>query len=113
MNNPQRKFQEAHEALKKYYRNLVGQLADEIIQNRESFETAEFDGKADDILEKYSKKLYSVGAVHCNLAQFTGRMKPTGLDPLGKDQFRCFDCGSVINRDDEVCRVCGWSWRWT
>ena len=111
MKTPQNPFDDAHKVLKAYYRDLVKRMAEDIIENRQSFESVEFSDKADDILEKYAKKFYAVCMTHQNLSQFVSRVKPSGTEPIGNNEFRCFDCGSVIHREDEVCKVCGWSWK--
>ena len=111
MNTPQNQFDTAHQVLKKHYKDLVEQMAEEIIEHREDFESPGFGSQAEDIIDKYSRKLYSVGITFCNLSQFVSREKPQGKEALTKDEFRCFGCGSVIRREDQVCRVCGWSWK--
>ena len=110
MNIPQRKLDEAHKVLKVYYRDLVHRMAEEILENKEAFESDEFSNKADDLLEKYSKRFYAVCMTYSNLSQFVNRIKPYGTEPISKNEFRCFACGSVIRREDESCRVCGWRW---
>jgi hypothetical protein len=111
MKPPQSPFDEAHRALKVYYRDLVRRMAEEIVESRESFESPEFSDKADDILDKYAKRFYAICMTNQNLSQFVTRPKPFGTEPISKNEFRCFDCGSVIRREDEVCKVCGWSWK--
>jgi hypothetical protein len=108
---PQNEFDEAQRVLKKYYGELVKQMAEEIVQHREDFESSGFGSKADDIVEKYAQQLHRVSTVFYNLRQFAFREKPQGKEPLTKDEFRCFSCGGVIRKMDEVCRICGWSWK--
>ena len=86
-------------------------MAEEIIEHCEDFASPGFGSQAEDIIEKHGRKLYSVGLTFCNLSQFVTREKPQGKEPLTKDEFRCFGCGSVIRKEDQSCRVCGWSWK--
>jgi hypothetical protein len=111
MFTPKNEFDGAQRILKKYYRNLVKQMADEIIEHREDFESPGFGSRADEIVEKYALQLHRLCPVFSNLGQFAFREKPNGTEPLGKDEFRCFGCGGVIRREDEMCRICGWSWK--
>ena len=111
MKTPQSRFDEAHNVLKLYYHDLAGRMAEEIIENRESFESAGFGDKADDILEKYAKRFYALCMTNQNLTPFVTRTKPFGTESISKNEFRCFDCGSVIHREDQACKVCGWTWR--
>jgi len=111
MATPQTQFDKAHQILKRHYRDFVEQMAEEIIEHQEDFESSGYGSQADEIVEKYSRKLYSVGMTFCNLSEFISRgEKPHGTEPLGKDDFRCFSCGSVIRREDRSCQVCSWRW---
>jgi hypothetical protein len=92
MNMPQNEFDGAQRILKKYYRELVKRMAEEII-------------------EKYALQLHRLCPVFSNLSQFAFREKPKGTEPLGRDEFRCFGCGGVIHREDDSCRSCGLSWK--
>ena len=111
MSTPQDEFDGAQRILKKYCGELVKQMAQEIIAHKEDFESPGFGNEADEIIEKYAIKLNRVCPVFSNLSWFAFREKPNGTEPLGKDEFRCFGCGSVIRREDESCRVCGWTWK--
>lgn len=108
---PQNEFDGAQRILKKFYRELAKRMADEIIEHKEDFESPSFGNQADDILERYSQQLCRLSTVFSNLNQFASREKPRSTESLGKDDFRCFGCGSVIRREDEACRICGWSWK--
>jgi hypothetical protein len=46
-----------------------------------------------------------------HLSRFAPNGKPDGERPSGKVEFRCFGCGEVIKKDDEVCSSCGWTWK--
>lgn len=108
---PENEFDGAQRILRKYYRDLVKSMAEEIIQHRDDFESPSFGGRADEIIEKYYLQLHRLCPVFSNLNQFALREKPKGKEPLGKDEFRCFGCGGVIRREDESCQLCGWSWK--
>ena len=111
MFTPKNEFDGAQRILKKYYSELVKRMAEEIVEHREDFESPGFDSHADEIIEKYAVQLHRLCPVFSNLSQFAFREKPEGKEPLSKDEFRCFGCGSVIRRDDNQCRVCGWTWK--
>ena len=108
---PQNEFDGAQRILKKYYSELVKRMAEEIIEHKEDFESPGFGSQADEIVEKYALQLQRLYTVFSNLSQFAFREKPKSTEPLGKDEFRCFGCGGVIRREDESCRICGWSWK--
>jgi hypothetical protein len=111
MSMPENEFDGAQIVLRKYYRELVRRMAEDILEHREDFEAPGFAGQAEDILEKYSQQLCRFGTVYSNMKGFVSREKPKGKEPLGKDEFRCFGCGSVIGPKDESCQKCGWSWK--
>ena len=111
MATPQNEFDGAQRILKRYYRDLMKQMADEIIEHREDFESPGFGGEAEEIIEKYAQKLHRLCLVFSNLNQFAFREMPKGKEPLGKDEFRCFGCGGLIRREDESCPICHWSWK--
>jgi len=111
MSTPQDEFDAAQRILKQYYRGLVKRMAEEIIEHKEDFESPGFGSQAEEIIEKYALQLHRLCPVYSNLSQFARREKPRGKEPLGKDEFRCFECGAVIRREDESCRLCGWSWK--
>jgi len=111
MPGPQNEFDAAQRILKKYYRELVTRMAEEIIEHKEDFESPGFGSHADEIIEKYAIQLNRLCPVFSNLGQFAFREKPKGSEPLGKEDFRCFGCGGVIAPEDQVCRACGWTWK--
>lgn len=111
MSTPQNEFDGAQRILKKYYRELMKQMAEEIIGHREDFESPGFGSQAQDIIEKYALKLHRLCPVFTNLNQFAFRDLPEGKHPIGKDEFRCFKCGGVIRQGDGACQLCGWSWK--
>jgi hypothetical protein len=108
---PLNEFDGAQRILQKYYRALVRQMAEEIIEHKEDFESPGFGSQAESIIEKYANKLDRLCPVSSNLRQFAFREKPQGEEPLTKDDFRCFSCGGVIRRNENSCRICGWTWR--
>jgi hypothetical protein len=104
---------EVHEALKLmngYYNTLTGRMAEEIMENREDFESPGFGSRADDVVEKYARHIDQLGTVYRLLRWKAYRKKPEGREPLGKYDFRCFGCGGVIRSTDEACTVCGCRW---
>jgi hypothetical protein len=111
MNAPQNEFDGAQRVLKIYYRELAKQMAEEIIERKEDFESPGFASQADEIVEKYALKLHQLCHVFSALGQFAFRDKPEAKEPLGKGEFRCFGCGGVTRQNDQSCRTCGWSWK--
>ena len=111
MSTPQNEYDSAQRILKKYYRGLVKRMAEEIIEHHEDFESEGFGNQADDVIERYASQLHRLCIVFSNVNQFAFLDKPHGSEPLGKDDFRCFGCGNLIRREDQACKVCGWSWK--
>jgi hypothetical protein len=111
MSVPQNEFDGAQCILKKYYRGLMKRMAEEIIEHGEDFESENFGSQADEIIERYASQLHRLCTVFTNIDQFAFREKPKGTEPLSKDEFRCFGCGGVIRREDQACKLCGWTWK--
>lgn len=111
MSAPENKHQEALTVLNKHYTLLAKQMADEIIEHRDDFESPGFGSQADEIIEKHARHIQQLGAVYSILRWKANRKKPEGKEPLGKYDFRCFGCGAVIHSNEEACSICGWTWR--
>jgi hypothetical protein len=111
MLTPKNEFDGAQRILKKYYGELVKQMAEEIIEHGEDFESPGFGSHGDEIIEKYAVQLHRLYSVFSNLSAFAFREKPEGKEALSKDEFRCFGCGGVIHREDDKCKLCGWTWK--
>ena len=110
MIEPKKEFHEALQVLNGYYNALAKQMADEIVQHAEDFESPGL-GQAEAVIEKYAARLGELGSVYSFLRWSACREKPEAKVPLSKDEFRCFGCGAVIGSEDWACQVCGWSWR--
>jgi hypothetical protein len=110
MSAPENEHQEALRVLNQYYTVLAKQMADEIVEHKEDFESAGF-GQAEIIVEKYARHIQQLGAVYSILRWKAYRQKPEGKMPLGKYEFRCFGCGGVIHSNEDACQICGWTWR--
>jgi hypothetical protein len=110
MITPKKEFHDALRILNRYYNELAGQMADEIIEHAEDFESPGI-GQAELVIEKYAHRLSEVGWVYSILRWAAFRQKPQGREPLGKDEFRCFGCGAIIHKEDQACQACGWTWR--
>jgi rubrerythrin len=111
MSIPKNEFDGALAILKTYHRGLVRQLAEEIIERREDFESPGCLGPAENIIDKYAHQLHRLCEVYSNLNKFAFREKPQGAEALAKDEFRCFSCGGVIRQADQSCPLCGWTWK--
>lgn len=113
MSTPTNQHQEALNILNKHYDVLAQQMAEEIIDHHDDFESPGFGSKADDIIEKHARHIQQLGYVYSTLRwkAKANKKKPEGKEPLGKDDFRCFGCGAVIHRTEEACSICGWTWR--
>jgi hypothetical protein len=107
---PKNEFDGAHRILKEYYRALVRQMAEEIIQQGDDFRLPLF-GKSDELIDNYSCRLSRLSTVYSHLTRFVSSEKPKGTEPLSKDEFRCFNCGGVIRLEDFECNLCGWTWK--
>jgi len=107
---PQNEFEGADQILRRYYKHLVKEIAEDIIQHREDFEGGGFTG-VDELIEKHSDRLCRLNQVHWHVHRFAQPKKPVGTEPLAKNEFRCFGCGGVIRAEEERCRLCGWTWR--
>jgi len=112
MSEPNKEFHAAPKILNRYYDAVAKQMADEIVEHAEDFDSPGV-GQAEAIIEKYSLRLREVGCVYSILrwAVSKGREKPKANELLGKNQFRCFGCGAVIHSEDQACQVCGWTWK--
>ena len=107
---PQDEFEGALNIIHRHFKQVMRELAEEVIENKDEFDKGRF-GRADAILEKYYGRLYPVCTVYSNLRVMARTKKPQGDRPLKKDQFRCFGCGGVIEANDEECRLCHWTWK--
>jgi hypothetical protein len=103
------KHQEALRVLNEHYIGLAREMAEEIVECREEFESFGF-GQAENIIEKYARHIQQVDSVYGILQWMSKREKPEGKMPLGKYDFRCFGCGGLIQSTDDRCQTCGWTW---
>jgi hypothetical protein len=100
---------QAKKVLREYYRSLVSDIAQDIIDHADDFEAGSL-GNADSILDKHARRLCDLSNVFAHLTRFGPEPKPAAKKPLRAGQFRCFSCGGVIEEKDEKCGACGWSW---
>ena len=96
--------------LYRYYKAMLKRLGEEVEQHSKEFESPD-NQEADAIIQKYARRLRDLRSLHSALRWKAFRENPKGMEPLGKDQFRCFGCGGLIRLTDEICPTCGWSWR--
>lgn len=106
---PRDEYEGALKVLTKYYRELMDEIVTDIIRNKDEFEQGGF-GRAEELIDRHYTRLAHLGCLHANIRQWCAQ-KPKGTEPLSKDQFRCFGCGGVIAKEDDACRLCGWTWR--
>jgi hypothetical protein len=111
MATPQNEYHKALRVLNDYYTVLARQMAEEIVEHKEDFESPGFGGQAEGIIEKYAQHIQEVGSVYSFLRWKAHRERPEGKTPLGKYDFRCFGCGGVIRSSEDYCQICGWTWR--
>ena len=114
MSNPSDKqVEEAFEILGHYERSLMQKMAAEIVERKEDFESP-FVGGAEQLIDKYYHLLACLCRVRSGLYGYLPReqRRPSAKDdkPLGKDEFRCFRCRSIILADADACPECGWTW---
>jgi hypothetical protein len=106
---PGNEFAGAQKILWHYYERVVNDLASDIIRHADEFEKST--ARADEILEKHYCRLSRIGCSYAYLRSFASKDKPTGTQPLSKDEFRCFGCGGIIKQEESSCKLCGWTWR--
>ncbi len=107
---PQSQYDAALTALKDYYRQQVRDMVHELIVHRDDFDGGDTRA-AEEIVAKHADRLKNLRTVYSDIARFVASELPHGTEPLGKDEFRCFSCGYVIQRTGEKCELCGWTWR--
>ena len=64
MATPDNEYQKALRVLNDYYTVLAKQMAEDIIEHKEDFESPGFGGQADDIIEKYARHIQQLGSVY-------------------------------------------------
>jgi len=106
---PQHQYEAALAILKKHYHNLLRDMAHEVILYRKDFDGGD-SRVADEIVAKHAARLRGLRTIYNDLAHHVATELPQATEPLGKDEFRCFSCGSVIRRGDHGCKLCGWTW---
>jgi hypothetical protein len=111
MPSPENEYQKALRVLNEHYTALADQMAQDILEHKEDFESPGFGGDAENIVEKYARRIQQLGSVYSILRWKAHREKPDGKVPLGRYDFRCFGCGGVIQSTEDYCHVCGWTWR--
>ncbi len=91
-------FLEAARVLDEYFDRYVRQVADEVISQRDSFESP-FLGRAEDLLEKYFHNLHAINVVQSALMHMEKRENPPQTYPpraevlVPTDQ----DIGAAVN----------------
>ncbi|HWY76266.1 MAG TPA: hypothetical protein VN281_11650 [Verrucomicrobiae bacterium] len=108
-----KQIEEAFQILGRYERALTEKMAAEIIEQQEDFESP-FVGGAEQLIDKYYHLLACLCRVRSSLYGYLPkeqrRAAPRNDKPLGKDEFRCFRCRSIIIADADSCPECGWTW---
>jgi hypothetical protein len=83
------------------------------LRSGEDFENPFFGG-AEQLIDKYYHLLACLCRVRGGLYGYLPGEKrcsgTTAVKPLGKDEFRCFRCRSIIAADADACPECGWTW---
>jgi hypothetical protein len=108
------KFNHALQIIRDHYKATVEELADEIIEHEEQFQMSGY-GKAQTILEKYSKRICDISRawqdLDYNQKQTRHNIEMSNKDVhLKQDEFLCFRCRNIIQPKDEKCSECGWTW---
>ena len=107
-----KQIEEAFQILGRYERSLMEKMAAEIVEQREDFENP-FVGGAEQLIDKYYHLLACLCRVRSGLYSYLPKeqkREPRADKPLGKDDFRCFRCRSIIAADADSCPECGWTW---
>jgi len=110
MDTPPKNLTDAVKVLNDYFGVLSKRMSDEIIEHKKEF-TSTGTGQAEAILDKYAKQVQRLNTVYGMLRGEAYPSRPEGLEPLARDEFRCFGCGGVIKATDQFCADCGWSWK--
>ena len=111
MDRSPNEYEAAIGILKSYYRDVVKQMAEEIVDQKESFDGYFPGGKAEELIDNYAARLCHLGTVYSNLAQFSKRGEDGCGGALGPNEFRCFSCSKRIEPQEERCGHCGWTWK--
>jgi hypothetical protein len=86
MTTPSKELHDALGILNRYSDALVKQMADEIIEHAEDFESPGI-GQAEPVLEKYALRLHELGRVYSFLRWAAARQNPQAKAPLDKPEF--------------------------
>lgn len=107
------KAKEALDIVSAYERLLLEKMAAEIVERKDEFDSP-FVGGAEQLMDKYQQMLACLCWVKSGLqGQITRVPNRPRVDEsklLGKDEFRCFSCRSIIPEGAEACQECGWTW---
>jgi hypothetical protein len=106
---PSNEFAKALAILNRYYRAVVVQLAEDVVQNEEQFESPLL-GNAETIIEKYSLPLTTIAQVHEILRAMGEAISREKIVQLGEDEYLCFGCRALLRKEQGACPKCGWSW---
>jgi hypothetical protein len=108
-----KQIEEAFQILGRYELSLMEKMAAEIVEQREDFESP-FVGGAEQLIDKYYHLLACLCRVRSGLYGYLPKehrhSAPRDERPLGKDEFRCFRCRSIIKAEADACPECGWTW---
>jgi hypothetical protein len=81
MSEPENEHQEALKVLNNYYATLAKKMAEEVIEHREDFESPGFGSQADELIEKYARRIQQLGSVYSILRWKAYRKKQKGRSP--------------------------------
>jgi hypothetical protein len=70
---PSAMFTEALRLLNEYYRSIVTKVAEEIVENRDTFDLP-YTGRAEEIIDRYGLHLQSVARINCDLMTMANLM---------------------------------------
>jgi hypothetical protein len=95
--------------LDRYYRALVAQAAEEVLEKRDQFAVPLL-GEGESVLEKYARALQDFAQVYHALKAQGEALYQRKLAHLKPGQYLCFRCRRVIRKEGFACPHCGWSW---
>lgn len=103
-------FLEALTILNRYYRSMVIQLAEEVVENEREFDVPLL-GNAESLVEKYAQPLNNLAALHETLKLVGAALFAEKITRLREDEYLCFGCRAIVRKVERSCPKCGWTWK--
>src|SRR5262249_5604977 len=95
--------------LNRYYHNLVAKLAEEVLEKRDDFDYPLL-SNAEGVIEKYAHLINHCNTIYRALKSQGQALFQGKLVWLKEDEYLCFSCRAVMQKNATSCLKCGWSW---